>query len=188
MRSYRRCAASNDRRSRAATRSLCICGNTYHTYHTYQTCNTHFLPYLPYPPYLPYTCHTYHTCLTCHACHTCHTPQQVILYSYAFCFAVYAAFGVLGALAWGRAASADPLSDNLPADALSSACRICVIIKVLMTFPLISFAARLCAGQVCPAWQVWQTQHARHVWQACHVWHVWHVLQAWQAWHVAWLA
>ena len=59
----------------------------------------------------------------------------VIYCSFAFCSLLYVAFSVLGALAWGSDAGPDPLSDNLPDGGLSQACRLCVILKVFVSFP-----------------------------------------------------
>jgi hypothetical protein len=96
---------------------------------------------------------------------------------------VYLTFGVLGALAWGRDATADPLSDNLPADALSSVCRACMVLKVraarasaarprrptvwlprgaaqvLVSFPLLFFTARMAIGDALLRDDITKPQH-----------------------------
>lgn len=85
---------------------------------------------------------------------------RVIGYSLAFSASLYILFGVLGALAWGTAAAADPLGENLPADRLSSLCRCCVILKVLVSYPLLYYGARLCVGQACLRDDITLPQHA----------------------------
>lgn len=85
---------------------------------------------------------------------------SVIYYSFGFVTLLYTAFGVLGALAWGKDAGADPLSDNMPSDSVSQLCRLCVILKILVSYPLLFFAARLCAGHALLADDITKPQHA----------------------------
>ena len=66
--------------------------------------------------------------------------ERVIFWSYSFVTVLYVVFGILGALAWGSGATADPLRDNLQNDGLTSVCRFCVVLKVLVSYPLLFFA------------------------------------------------
>jgi amino acid permease len=91
--------------------------------------------------------------------------DQVILWSFGVCTVIYAVFGVLGTLAWGREAHADPLSFNIGASVGATLCRYCVVLKVLVSYPLVLFAARLCVGHALLDDDITKPEHAT-LWNA----------------------
>jgi len=88
------------------------------------------------------------------------SASTVIHVSVLFCATIYVSFGALGALAWGCDAGADPLSDNLEVGAVTQLARALVCLKVLLSYPLLFFAARLCLGHAVLSDDITKPQHA----------------------------